>query len=97
MYSCIFKDELRSKVRRERMILVLVKEMLTFMCGSMCVFDKERQCECVLHRGSLTRPAVVSDDCYAAGLKSCQQEQASKGHTNTPLVCAGDLVMDVNH
>lgn len=32
----------------------------------------------VLHRGSLTRPAVVSDDSCAAGLKSCQQEQAAR-------------------
>lgn len=62
----------------------------------MCTWQ-ERQRECVLHRGRLTRPAVVSDDCYAAGLISCQQEQTRKGHTNRLLVCAGDFVMDVNN
>ena len=64
-------------------------------CSCVGVFDKKRQWECALHRVSLTGLVVVSDDCYAAGVKSCQREQARKRpHKHTS---PQDVVMDVHH
>lgn len=58
------------------------------------VFNKKRQWECLWLRGSLTRPVVLSDDCYAACLKSCQRKQPRIGHTNILLpVCVLEMLL----
>lgn len=60
-----------------------------YVCYSrIWVFDRETDRVCVC----LPRPAVVSDDCYAPSLKSCQEKKVRKGHTDTL-----DTILCLNH
>lgn len=56
-----------------------ISEVDAYLC--VCVSETVR---------ALHDAAVVSDDCFVAGLSSCQQDSGRKGHTYT-LVYVADV------